>query len=70
MLYHGGFITHSVHMSHRTVWLDSTGFKAGATSQTITITTPPNHNVAPPTQYVVYVLVDGVPAMGQFIMLA
>lgn len=38
-MYHGGFVTHSVHMNHRMVWLDSTGFQAGATAQTITIKT-------------------------------
>jgi hypothetical protein len=69
-LYHGGFVTHSVHMNHRLVWLDNTGFKAGATSQTITVTMPPSHNVAPPLPYVIYVLVDGIPAIGQFVSLA
>ena len=29
-------------MNHRMLWLDSTGYKAGATTQTITVTTPPN----------------------------
>jgi Glyoxal oxidase N-terminus/Domain of unknown function (DUF1929) len=67
-LYHGGFVTHSVHMGHRMLLLDISGFVAGATSQTITATTPPNHNVCPPGPYVVYVLCDGVPAIGQFIM--
>lgn len=69
-IYHGGFVTHSVHMGHRMLQLDSTGWKAGATSQTLTVTSPPNHNVCPPGPYVVYVLCDGVPAMGQFITVA
>lgn len=69
-MYHGGFVTHSVHMNHRMIWLDNTGYNAGATSQTITVKTPPNHNVAPPLPYVIYVLVDGVPAVGQFVLLA
>jgi hypothetical protein len=66
-LYYGGFVTHSVHMGHRMAFLDNTGFKAGSTSQSITATMPPNKNVAPAGPYVVYVLVDDVPAMGQFV---
>tara|TARA_R110002003_G_scaffold186_6_gene14558 strand:- start:9763 stop:11262 length:1500 start_codon:yes stop_codon:yes gene_type:complete len=66
-LYYGGFVTHSVHMGHRAVFLDNTGFQAGSTTQTITVTMPPNKSIAPPGPYVVYVLVDGVPAMGQFV---
>lgn len=57
-LYHGGFVTHSVHMGHRMLFLDNTGFQAGKSSQTITVTTPPNKNVAPPGPYVIYVLVS------------
>ncbi|KAG9955984.1 DUF1929-domain-containing protein, partial [Aureobasidium melanogenum] len=66
-LYHGGFVTHSVHMSHRMLFLDTTGWKDGATQQTLTVTMPPNSNVAPPGPYVVYVVVDGVPSVGQFV---
>jgi hypothetical protein len=66
-LYYGGFVTHSVHMGHRMVFLDTAGFKAGSTSQSVTVTMPPNKAIAPPGPYVVYVVVDGVPAMGQFV---
>lgn len=69
-LYYGGFVTHSVHMGHRMLWLSNTGFKAGQTAQTITVTMPPNKSVAPAGPYVIYVLVDGVPAMGQFVNLS
>lgn len=69
-LYHGGFVTHSVHMNHRMLFLDNTGFKAGATAQSLTVTMPPNKNVAQPGPYVVYVTVDGVPAIGQFVMVS
>ncbi|KAH8896611.1 DUF1929-domain-containing protein [Thozetella sp. PMI_491] len=69
-LYYGGFVTHSLHMGHRMLFLDNTGFKAGATKQTITVTMPPTNNVAPPGPYVVYVVVDGVPAIGQFVQVA
>ncbi|MCJ1337760.1 hypothetical protein MMC09_003043 [Bachmanniomyces sp. S44760] len=67
VLYHGGFVTHSLHMGHRMLNLDSTGYALGATSQELTVDMPPNNNVAPPGPYVVYVLCDGVPGIGQFV---
>ncbi|KAI4165289.1 MAG: hypothetical protein LQ342_001157 [Letrouitia transgressa] len=69
-LYHGGFVTHSLHMNHRMIFLDTTGYQAGATSQTLTVKMPPNKNIAQPGPYVVYVTVDGVPAIGQFVSVA
>lgn len=69
-LYYGGFVTHSVHMGHRMAFLDTTGFNPAAIAQTITVTMPPNKSVAPPGPYVVYVLVDGVPAIGQFVIVS
>ncbi|KAL8854783.1 MAG: hypothetical protein Q9221_000289 [Calogaya cf. arnoldii] len=69
-LYHGGFVTHSLHMNHRMIFLDTTGYQAGATAQTLTVKMPPNRNVAQPGPYVVYVTVDGVPAVGQFVSVA
>ncbi|KAF2643288.1 DUF1929-domain-containing protein [Massarina eburnea CBS 473.64] len=69
-LYYGGFVTHSLHMGHRMAFLDTEGFNTGSTSQTITVTMPPNKNVAPAGPYVVYVLVDGVPAIGQFVQVS
>ena len=70
VLYHGGFVTHSLHMGHRMVNLDLTGFTAGAGRKTIQVNMPPNNNVSPPGPYVVYVLVDGVPGVGQFVNVA
>lgn len=69
-LYHGGFVTHAVHMSHRMLFLDTAGWRVGATQQEITVSTPPTSNVAPPGPYVVYVVVDGVPGVGQFVMVS
>ncbi|KAF2747458.1 carbohydrate-binding module family 18 [Sporormia fimetaria CBS 119925] len=69
-LYYGGFVTHSVHMGHRMAFLDTAGFRAGQTRQTVTVTMPPNGNIAPPGPYVVYVMMDGVPGMGQFVMVS
>jgi hypothetical protein len=69
-LYYGGFVTHSVHMGHRMIVLDTKDFNTASTKQTITATMPPTRNVAPPGPYVVYVLVDGVPAIGQFVQVS
>ncbi|GIZ37922.1 hypothetical protein CKM354_000135100 [Cercospora kikuchii] len=68
VLYHGGFVTHSLHMGHRMLYLDNEGFEAGKVEQKLEAAMPPNGNVAPPGPYVVYVVVDGVPAIGQFVM--
>ena len=68
VLYYGGFVTHSVHMGHRMIYLDTVGFKAGVTAQSLTVTMPPNSNVAPPGPYVIYVVADGIPAPGQFVL--
>ncbi|TKA70009.1 hypothetical protein B0A55_07040 [Friedmanniomyces simplex] len=69
-LYHGGFVTHALHMSHRMLFLGTKGWRAGATEQSLTVTGPPSSDVAPPGPYMVYVVVDGVPGVGQFVMVA
>lgn len=66
-LYHGGFVTHSLHMGMRMAFADTEGFVKGVKSQILTVKMPPNNNVLPPGPYVVYVLVDGVPGIGQFV---
>lgn len=70
VLYHGGFVTHSVHMGHRMLELDVAGWVVGRAQQSLTVSGPPNSNVAPPGPYVVYVVVDGVPAIGQFVQVS
>ncbi|KAL2065357.1 hypothetical protein VTL71DRAFT_3027 [Oculimacula yallundae] len=67
VLYHGGFVTHSVHMGHRMVNLDIVRSARGGPAQTLYVNGPPNRNVAPPGPYMVFVLVDGVPGVGQFV---
>jgi hypothetical protein len=68
-LYHGGFVTHAVHMSHRILFLDTADLtQQGDGSWSLTVTGPPNSNVAPPGPYVVYLVVGGVPGMGSFLM--
>ena len=54
-------------MNARMLYLDNTGFMPGATTQTVTATVPPDHNVVPPLPYVAYVVVDGIPSVGQFV---
>jgi hypothetical protein len=67
VLYHGGFVTHSLHMGHRMLYLDTVGFSAGNSGQIVTASMPGNMNLTPPGPYVVYVVVDGVPGIGQFV---
>jgi hypothetical protein len=67
VLYHGGFVTHSVHMGHRMLYLDFTGWAPGTYHQNILVTGPPNNNVAPPGPYLVFVVTDGLPSQGQFV---
>ncbi|KAL1968111.1 hypothetical protein VTN77DRAFT_2241 [Rasamsonia byssochlamydoides] len=67
-LYHGGFATHSVHMGHRMIYLDTEGFIPGSTHQIVRVKMPPSTSVAPPGPYVIYVVVDGIPSVGQFVM--
>ncbi|KAL1957359.1 hypothetical protein VTO42DRAFT_6039 [Malbranchea cinnamomea] len=68
VLYHGGFVTHSLHMNHRMLYLDTDGWAPGYSEQEVWVTMPPNSSIAPPGPYVVYVVVDGVPSIGQFVM--
>jgi hypothetical protein len=70
VLYHGGFVTHSLHMNHRMIFLDETEFRIGVTAQTLTLTMPPNRNVAQSGSYVVYVTCDGVSGIEQFVFVA
>lgn len=67
-LHHGGFATHSLHMGQRVMFLDATGWKPGQAVQVIQVSMPPNSAIAPPGPYVVFVLADGVPSVGQMVM--
>ena len=68
ILYHGGFVTHSLHMNHRMIYLDTDGWAPDDPEQEVWVSMPPDSNVAPPGPYVLYVVVDGVPSVGQFLM--
>lgn len=89
-LHHNGFITHSLHMNQRMVFLDFTDVSSSSSHEkttnkeldhpthektqnlqqqkTLRVRMPPTPNLAPPGPYVVYVVVNGVPAVGQMVM--
>jgi Glyoxal oxidase N-terminus/Domain of unknown function (DUF1929) len=70
-LYHGGFVTHALHMGQRMVWLEFKGWKSGGGMQRLVVSMPGEEwggKVLPPGPYVVFVVVDGVPGVGKFVM--
>lgn len=69
LLHYNGFVTHNVHMGQRMVYLETTGFVAGSTAQNLTVQAPPTHNVTPPGYYILFVVADGVPSMGQQVLI-
>lgn len=68
VLMHGGYVTHSLHMGARMLVLDATDTVKGNASQKVTATMPPTNHVAPPGPYVLHVVADGIPSVGQFVM--
>jgi Glyoxal oxidase N-terminus/Domain of unknown function (DUF1929) len=70
-LYHGGFVTHSLHMGQRMIWLEANGWKEGGVMQRLVVRMPSadqGGKVLPPGPYVVFVVVDGVPGVGKFVL--
>ena len=67
LLHTNGFVTHSLHMNQRMVYLDFDGFKEGAAAQSLRVAVPPSYNILPPQPYVLFVVVGGVPSFGQFV---
>ena len=61
-----GFITHAVHANSRLVYLESSLSSDG---KTITITTPPSTQVYPAGPGWVFVVIDGVPSVGQQVLI-
>lgn len=70
VLYHGGFVTHGIHMGARMLTLNTAGWNMGGALQTLKVDMPPTSDLAPPGPYVVYVVADGTPAMGQIVMVS
>ena len=54
-------------IGYRMLFLNRTNFVPGQASQILTIRAPPNKNVAPPGDYVLYVVADGIPAIGKVV---
>jgi hypothetical protein len=72
-LYHGGFSTHALHMGQRMIFLDfevigNVVLEDGGVRNMLRVGMPGNRNVSPPGPYVVYIVVNGVPGLGQFVM--
>jgi hypothetical protein len=68
VLYYTGFVTHSLHMGHRMVYCNYTGSTRGVSKPVLTVRPPPDRSVTPPGYYALYIVADGVPSMGQFVM--
>ncbi|KAJ3564805.1 hypothetical protein NP233_g8050 [Leucocoprinus birnbaumii] len=60
-----GFVSHSVHMNSRHVWLPANVREDAAE---ISVTAPPHEKIYPPGPAWLFVLVDGVPSQGFKIM--
>lgn len=60
-----GFITHSVHMNARLVYLPVT---VSDDRKTLNVSAPMNGRVYPPGPGFVFVVVDGVPSSGKKVM--
>lgn len=69
ILYSGGFVTHAVHMGQVLIYLEMTSFKKVGENKYRVIARTPGSDVAiAPGPYVIYLVVDGVPGIGQFVM--
>jgi hypothetical protein len=68
VLYYTGFITHSLHMNHRMAYCDYGDYQQNETVHAITVIPPPNHSITPPGYYILFVVADGIPSIGQMIM--
>lgn len=58
-------VTHSTHMDARQLVLACTAVAAGANAGTTTCSAPPDFTVATPGQYLLFILRNGVPSVGQ-----
>ena len=71
VLYHGGFVTHGLHMNQRMVELRCSSMTTKG-DRSVMIEMPDEKvvgpGVLPPGPYVLYLLVNGIPSVGQFVM--
>jgi hypothetical protein len=69
ILYSGGFVTHSLHMGQVMVLLETEVWvNRGDNEYQVEAMLPPDVKLAP-GPYVVYILTNGVPGIGQFVTL-
>lgn len=66
LLYHGGFVTHAVHMGQIMIEMEHLNLKHIGDKRYKLSVRIPDIKIAP-GPYVVYVVVDGVPGVGQFV---
>ena len=66
VLYHGGFVTHAVHMGQRMIELfhGMSIDEDEIVSRLVTIYMPATYGIVPPGPYWLFVLVNGVPSEG------
>lgn len=57
-------------MGQRLVFLDHEGFTPGLEEQVVNVFMPASPSIAPSGPYVIFVVVDGVPGLGQFVMVS
>jgi hypothetical protein len=68
ILFTNGFVTHSVHMGQVLVYLENNGWETLSNGRKRTRVGMPGIKIAP-GPYVVYVVANGVPSVGQFVRL-
>lgn len=66
LLYHGGFVTHALHMGQVMVEMEHLGLRHMHKGRYKAFIRIPAVKLAP-GPYVIYVVVDGVPSVGQFV---
>lgn len=66
LLYHGGFVTHAVHMGQVMIEMEHLNLKHVNGDQYSVSVMIPDIRIAP-GPYVIYVVVNGVPGVGQFV---
>ncbi|KAL6245430.1 hypothetical protein RBB50_007429 [Rhinocladiella similis] len=67
ILYSGGFVTHSLHMGQVMVYLEHSSWVSSNASRTKVQAYMPEGVKIAPGPYVVYVVANGVPGIGQFV---
>ena len=59
-------VTHSIHMDARQIALEIEDVSAG----TVTVTSPPDATIAPPGNYMLFILYNGIPSVASWVSVA